>query len=122
VVATHQSGIDYGPTVLTYYYALCDHDPRRARERLLSLNRDQWAEVVLSDLERAHPELRTLTQRLDMMRWGHAMIRPHTGFRHSPSANAALCGEAMLQESLYHGVRAAEEILTATGRELISFR
>jgi hypothetical protein len=135
VVATHQSGIDYGPTVLTYYYALCDHDPRLARERLLSLNRDQWAEVVLSDLERAHPEIRTLTQRLDVMRWGHAMIRPHTGFINSPArrraqeplrnihfANADLSGVALFEEALYHGVRAAEEVLKAAGREPISFR
>jgi len=135
VVATHQSGIDYGPTVLTYYYALCDHDPRVARERLLSLNRDQWAEVVLSDLERAHPEIRTLTQRLDVMRWGHAMIRPHPGFiasearrraqeplRNIHFANADLSGVALFEEALYHGVRAAEEVLKAVGRELISFR
>jgi glycine/D-amino acid oxidase-like deaminating enzyme len=135
VVATHQSGIDYGPTVLTYYYALCDHDPRVARERLLSLNRDQWAEVVLSDLERAHPEIRTLTQRLDVMRWGHAMIRPHPGFitsaarrraqeplRNIHFANADLSGVALFEEALYHGVRAAEEVLTAAGREPISFR
>ena len=135
VVATHQSGIDYGPTVLTYYYALCDHDPRLARERLLSLSREQWAEVVLSDLERAHPEIRTLTQRLDVMRWGHAMIRPHPGFINSEArrraseplrnihfANADLSGVALFEEALYHGVRAAEEILEAAGRELISFR
>ncbi|HYU25538.1 MAG TPA: FAD-dependent oxidoreductase, partial [Thermoanaerobaculia bacterium] len=124
-----------GPTVLTYYYALCDHDPRVARERLLSLNRDQWAEVVLSDLERAHPEIRTLTQRLDVMRWGHAMIRPHPGFiasearrraqeplRNIHFANADLSGVALFEEALYHGVRAAEEVLKAVGRELISFR
>lgn len=134
VVSTHQSGIDYGPTVLTYYYALCDRDPRLARERLLSLNREQWAEVVLSDLERAHPEIRTLTQRLDVMRWGHAMIRPHPGFIDSPArrgaraplrdihfANADLSGVALFEEALHHGVRAAEEVLRAKGREVVSF-
>ena len=135
VVATHQSGPDYGPTVLTYYYAFCDRDPRVGRSRLLSLNREQWAEVVLSDLERAHPEIRTLTQRLDVMRWGHAMIRPHPGFINSPArhraseplrnihfANADLSGVALFEEALDHGVRAAEEILAMAGRELISFR
>jgi hypothetical protein len=135
VVATHQTGIDYGPTTLTYYYALCDRDPRVARERLLSLNRDQWAEVVLSDLERAHPEIRKLTQRLDVMRWGHAMIRPHPGFinseirrrasepwRNIHFAHSDLSGVALFEEALYHGVRAAEEVLAVAGREPISFR
>jgi NAD(P)-binding Rossmann-like domain len=124
VVATHQSDIDYGPTVLTYYYALCDRDPRVARERLLSAGRDAWAEVVLSDMSRAHPDIRSMTTRLDVMRWGHAMIRPHPGFINSPARRAArepwrnvhfaqcdLSGVALFEESLWHGVRAAEEIL-----------
>ena len=32
------------------------------------------------DLRRAHPEISQLTRRLDVMRWGHAMIRPRAGF------------------------------------------
>jgi hypothetical protein len=135
VVATHQIGRDYGPTTLTYYYAMCDHDPRTARSRLQSLTRDQCAEIVLSDLERAHPEIRSLAQRLDVMRWGHAMIRPHPGFINSAArrnaseawrnihfANADLSGVALFEEALDHGVRAAEEVLVAAGRELIRFR
>jgi len=126
VVATHQSDVDYGATVLTYYYAFTDRDPRRSRERLLSAGRDEWAEVVLSDLSRAHPDIRTLTQRLDVMRWGHAMIRPHPSFISSPArraarepfrnihfANCDLSGVALFEESLHHGVRAAEEVLVS---------
>jgi len=122
VVATHQSDVDCGATVLTYYYAFCDRDPRVARSRLLSAGRDEWAEVVLSDLSRAHPDIRKLTQRLDIMRWGHAMIRPHPGFITSASrakarepfrnihfAHCDLSGIALFEESLWHGARAAEE-------------
>ncbi len=124
VVSTHQSDVDYGPTGFTYYYAFCDRDPRVARERLLSANREQWAEVVLSDLARAHADIRALTERLDIMRWGHAMIRPHPGFitsaarrqavqpfRNIHFANCDLSGIALFEESLWHGVRAAEEVL-----------
>jgi phytoene dehydrogenase-like protein len=126
VVATHQSDVDYGPTVLTYYYAFSDRDPRVSRERLLSANRDQWAEVVLSDLSRAHHEIRDLAERLDIMRWGHAMIRPRPGFiggaarrvarepfRNIHFANCDLSGVALFEESLWHGVRAAEEVRSA---------
>jgi glycine/D-amino acid oxidase-like deaminating enzyme len=129
VVATHQSGRDSGPTVLTYYYPFCDRDPRVARERLLSAGRDEWAEVVLSDLSRAHPEIRDITERLDIMRWGHAMVRPYPGFiagaarreaaqpfRGIEFANTDLSGVALFEESLYHGVRAAEAVLRRSGR------
>jgi len=124
VTATHQRGLDRGPTVLTYYYPLCEASPKIARERLLSLSWEEWADVVLSDLERAHPEIRRLTQRLDIMRWGHAMIRPTPGFISGPTrsecarpfgnvhfAHSALSGIPLFEEAFYHGNRAASEIL-----------
>src|SRR5258708_20469143 len=54
VVATHQTGSDYGPTVLTYYHALCDTDPRLSRQPLLSAARHQWARVVPTQLAPPH--------------------------------------------------------------------
>lgn len=126
VVSTHQQGIAHGPTVLTYYYALCGSDPRRERERLLSGGRDEWAEIALSDLSRAHPEIRSLATRVDVMRWGHAMVRPTPGFIGSDArrkaaephgsihfANTDLSGIALCEEALHHGVRAVEEVLAA---------
>lgn len=124
VVATHQRLLDRGPTVFTYYYPLCDDDPKDARQRLLSTDWAGWAEVVLSDMSRAHPDIRGLTERLDVMRWGHAMIRPRPGFIHSAArreatkpyrrihfAHSDLSGMALFEEAFYHGNRAAEEVL-----------
>lgn len=123
VVATHQRGIERGPTVLTYYYAMCDAD---ARERLLSTTRDEWAEVALADLSRPHAEVRALCERLDVMRWGHAMVRPKPEFvwsearrraaepfRNIHFANTDLSGVALFEEALWHGVRAADEVARA---------
>jgi hypothetical protein len=128
VVATHQRGLERGPTVYTYYYPLTDADPRAARTRLLSAGRDEWAEVALSDLSRAHRDVRALTQRLDVMRWGHAMIRPRVGFQWGGArqkaqlpfgpihfANTDLSGVALFEEAFDHGLRAAEEVLAARG-------
>ncbi|HLM58487.1 MAG TPA: FAD-dependent oxidoreductase [Pyrinomonadaceae bacterium] len=128
VVATHQRGLDRGPTVFTYYYPLADADPREARSRLLSAGRDAWAEVALSDLSRAHRDIRQLTARLDVMRWGHAMIRPRPGFiwggarlkaqtphRAIHFANTDLSGIPLFEEAFDHGLRAAEEILALRG-------
>lgn len=124
VVATHQRGIDHGPTVFTYYYPLCDADSRIARERLLQLGWAEWAEVALSDLERAHPDLRSLVTRLDVMRWGHAMIRPRPGFvwgaarrREAQAfgsihfAHSDLSGVALFEEAFHRGTAAADELL-----------
>jgi hypothetical protein len=124
VVATHQLGIDRGPTVFTYYYPLCDADPRAARTKLLGTDWKGWADVALSDLQRAHPEIRALTERLDIMRWGHAMIRPRPGFmwgraradaalpfRGIHFANTDLSGIPLFEEAFYHGLRAADAVV-----------
>jgi hypothetical protein len=125
VVATHQRGIERGPTVLTYYYPFCDIDPRVGRTRLLETNWRDWAEVTLSDLSRAHADIRELVERLDVMRWGHAMIRPRTGFmwgsarreaakpfRSIHFAHSELSGVALFEEAFDNGLRVTNEILS----------
>lgn len=124
VVATHQSGNDHGPTVLTWYHPLCDDDAKAARQRLLDAKWSDLADVVLTDLERPHPEIRELVTRLDVFRWGHAMIRPRPGFISSRErseaikpdgrihfANTDLSGIALFEEAFDHGLRAADEML-----------
>jgi protoporphyrinogen oxidase len=123
VVATHQRGLDHGPTVLTYYYPLCDQNARAGRTRLLETDWHAWAEVALSDLSRAHTDIRSLVERLDVMRWGHAMIRPRVGFMWGPArreavkpfrgihfAHSELSGVALFEEAFDHGLRAADEM------------
>ncbi len=123
VAATHQSGRDYGPTVLTYSWPWCDADVRAARERLLKLTWAQAVEHILADLTPAHRDLRDLVERIDVMRWGHAMIRPSPGFVWSDArrqaaapwrglhfANTDLSGMALCEEAFFHGTRAAMEV------------
>jgi len=124
ITATHQKGIDYGPTVFTYYYPLTDDNPNAARRRMLEAGWKEWADVTLADLQRGHPEIRSLTERLDVMRWGHAMVLPRPGFVWGPHrrtasrpfrgvhfANTDLSGVALFEEAFYHGNRAAAEVL-----------
>ncbi len=126
VVATHQRGLDHGPTILTYYYPFCDDDPHAARAKLLEMDWGDCASLVLTELIRAHPDIAPLVERLDVMRWGHAMIRPTPGFIWSASrraarqpfrgihfANTDLSGVALFEEAFDHGLRAADEILAA---------
>lgn len=129
VVATHQRGLDRGPTVLTYYYPLVDENERVARTRLLETDWRGWAEVTLADMSRAHPDIRGLVERLDVMRWGHAMIRPRTGFMWGPArheaakpfrsihfAHSELSGVALFEEAFDVGLRVADQVLAADER------
>jgi hypothetical protein len=128
VVATHQRGLDYGPTIFTWYYPFTDADAPAGRRRLLGLGWADCAELALSDLSQAHGDIRRLTTRLDVVRWGHAMVRPKPGFRWGAArrkatmphravhfAHSDLSGLALFEEAFYHGLRAAEEVLMARG-------
>ena len=128
VATSYQRGLDYGPAVITWYYPVCDESPAAARNRLLELGRDEWAEIALSDLQPAHPDIRSVTRRIDVMRWGHAMIRPRTGFiwggqRERAAvgmpgirfAHSDLSGLGLFEEAFYRGTLAAEQTLAEIG-------
>lgn len=134
VVATHQAGSDYGPTVLTWYLAVTDDDPRLARARLLETPWEDWAALVLDDLRRGHPDIDSLVERLDVCRWGHAMVRPRPGFLWSDAlaasgrplgrvhfAHTDLSGMALFEEAQYWGIRAAEAVMRERGHPFESW-
>ncbi|MBC7976147.1 MAG: monooxygenase, partial [Myxococcales bacterium] len=125
VSATHQRGRDRGPTVWTWYYPFTG-DARQARTQLAGAGYAEWAEVVLADLERAHPDLRGLVEHLEIGLWGHGMVRPRTGamfgtdraVRARPVgpihlAHTDLSGIALFEEAFDHGLRAAREVAEA---------
>ncbi len=122
VTATHQKGIDYGNTILTYYYPMCAEE--NARTKLFNYDWHDLADVCMTDMARAHPEIYELTTRIDIMRWGHAMISPRPGFiwsgirdkvlgeyRNIHFAHTDLSGIALFEEAFYHGLRVAERIM-----------
>jgi len=123
VVATHQSlrtRID--KTVWTFYWPIED------RRLLLEKDWAYWSNAVLSDLEYAHKDIRECVTRIDIMRMGHAMIRPSPGFLFSKDrerwtnpggrifyANSDLSGISLFEEAQYRGVTAAEKTLRLIG-------
>ncbi|MEW5977546.1 MAG: NAD(P)-binding protein [Acidobacteriota bacterium] len=124
VVATHQSLRTHEDgTVLTYYYPLTGA-PQEERSRLLHTEWKEWARFILQDLQRPHPEIARLVRRVDIFRWGHAMVRPTPGFLWGPDrthgiqpyqgllfAHSDLSGFSIFEEAQYRGVAAAEEVL-----------
>lgn len=130
VVATHQSVKTYQPeTVWTWYMALASGRAADQRRLLLGGDYAYWKEIVLSDLERAHPDIRRCVRRLDIFRIGHAMPRPAPGAifhperlrraRHQGSlvyANSDLSALSLFEEALHRGVAAADHILRLASR------
>ena len=125
VSATHQQGRDRGPTVWTWYYPF-PGDAQAARRQLAGAGYAEWAEVVLADLERAHPEIRALVDHIEVAFWGHGMIRPRVGSlfggardeRTRPVgalhfAHTDLSGLALFEEAFDQGLRAAREVAGA---------
>ncbi|HMJ16096.1 MAG TPA: FAD-dependent oxidoreductase, partial [Polyangiaceae bacterium] len=129
VVATHQRLRDRGPTIFTYYQPLLEPDPARARSRLSELQHADFCDAILADLNRAHADLEECVERIDVWRWGHAMVRPVPGFIWGGArqkamapfgrvhfAHSDLSGLALFEEAQDRGVRAAESVLAARGR------
>jgi hypothetical protein len=122
-------------TVWTFYWALADGDPAQNRRFLLEKDWTYWKEAILHDLERVHSNIRECVSRIDIMRMGHAMVRPTTGAIFSAErhrlvatessrfgkdsrlsfANSDLSGISIFEEAQYHGVTAAEKLLQSIG-------
>ena len=84
VNATHMSLATHTErTVWTFYWSLAEYAPREARTLLLAKDWNYWKEAILNDLSRAHPDIRQCVSHIDIMRLGHAMIRPAPGFMFS---------------------------------------
>lgn len=134
VVATHQRprARAVGPTVVTWYYPLTGSNERAERERLLGTSYADWERVVMADLSLPHA---VKAERIELMRWGHAMVRPAVGFMWGGARQAAqaslhdslhfahsdLGGMALFEEANHFGVLAAERALAALGRPSMSW-
>ncbi|HEY5924654.1 MAG TPA: FAD-dependent oxidoreductase [Kofleriaceae bacterium] len=123
VSATHQRGRDRGATVWTWYYPFTDEDTASVRKKLAGAGYAEWADTVLADLARAHPDVRDHVDHIEVAFWGHGMVRPRVGAiwndalaaRAKPIgrihfANTDLSGFAIFEEAFDHGLRAAREV------------
>jgi phytoene dehydrogenase-like protein len=130
VVATHQSLRTHaGPTVLTYYRSFGSGDPAESRRALLNASWASLRDDVLRDLRRPHPDLAHHVRRVDVMRYGHAMVRPEVGFACGTAlaaagatlggpvhlAHADLSGFSLFEEAFDWGSRAAARVLARLG-------
>ncbi len=137
VVATHQRlrQDERGPTVLSWYLPMAGLDVKAEREKVLAAGYTEWEALVMADLLPAHAGIAEQVTRLEVMRWGHAMIRPTPGFMWGPARFAAqqslgptlhfahtdLGGMALFEEANWFGVTAAERALKGLGQSVTSW-
>jgi hypothetical protein len=114
-------------TVWTFYWALAEGTPAANRQMLLEKDWQHWKEAILTDLERVHPRIRACVSRVDVMRMGHAMVRPSVGsvfaaerqaLKEAPRgqegllfAHSDISGLSLFEEAQYRGVIAADRAL-----------
>lgn len=134
VVAAHQTGAAAGGSrVLTWYLPLSREAPADARRILLRRSLRDWQRVVADDLLAMNPDLDGAIERIDIWRWGHAMIRPVPGFLSDPARAAAqrlvppifhahsdVSGLSLFEEAHYRGVAAAEAAMQTIGHKFTS--
>ncbi|MFZ4688518.1 MAG: FAD-dependent oxidoreductase [Polymorphobacter sp.] len=129
VVATHQRlDVVPGRSVLTWYLPLSDMAPAAARALLQARPLADWQRIVHDDLVAMNPDLAGAISRIDVWRWGHAMVRPVPGFMWGAARQAAarlvppvfgahsdLSGVSIFEEAHYRGTRAAEAAMAHVG-------
>jgi hypothetical protein len=131
VVATHQSlRTHHAGTVWTYYLPFPGRDPGEMRRDLLATPWASFRDRILADLSRPHPEIGGSVRRLDVMLYGHAMVRPEVGFVCGEAlasavtsldgpvhlAHSDLSGFSLFEEAYEWGNRAARRVLRRIGR------
>lgn len=129
VVATHQTLKTFiDRTVWTFYWAFADGSPAGNREQLLSRDWNYWKDAIFNDLARVHPDIRSCVSRIDVMRMGHAMVRPTVGGMFAEErrrlareklgllfANSDISGISIFEEAQYRGITASVRALAHLG-------
>ncbi len=115
------------PTVLTFYAALCS-DIQAERYELFGEDWEYWARKILRVLEQMHPHIAQLITRLDIFKWGHAMVAMRPGYLWGTErqqmlkpfgrvhfAGMDVAGTPVFEQATYRGIETAEAVMDALG-------
>ncbi|MGV3539369.1 MAG: NAD(P)-binding protein [Rufibacter sp.] len=125
VYANHQAVEGFPEKqVITFYQPIPDVTPA-ARQQVYQNSYEQWAEQVITELEKAHPSIRQEIETLNVWVWGHGMIRPTPGFIWGQErekagqvvqnkvvfAHSDLSGISIFEEAFYQGIKAGQQVV-----------
>jgi phytoene dehydrogenase-like protein len=131
VDAGHQSLATRGPRrVWTWYHAVVQGTGAQGRQWMQQQSWASWRDYIIADLSKAHANIASCIERIDIKRWGHAMARPVPGvlsrveqLQHwSPAsgiyvAHADLSDLSLFEEAQWHGVSAANHAARRLGAQ-----
>ena len=88
-----------------------------------------WRDQILADMRPAHPDVTERVSHLDVMLWGHGMIRPVPGFisgadrarmakplGHIAFAHTDMSGISIFEEACERGAHAARTVADWLGK------
>lgn len=126
IYAQHQALFKHNDDlIITYYYTLRNIEMEKRRKFAYDQPKEYWENLIISDLEIAHFELRKNIKEIEINIWGHGMISPRPGFIFSDEITAArksienkiyfahsdLAGISIFEEAFHQGINAAKKIM-----------
>lgn len=124
--ATHQQLQQHkSQKTITYYLPLTSTTPESARMDAFKTTHQTWCDKIFDDLKLVHPDIREVTQNIDIMVWAHAMVQPLPGMIHGSLrsdlgksihdsvhfAHTDLAGISIFEEGFYRGIAAAKKVM-----------
>ena len=114
---------------LTYYLPLTGLPPAEQRRMAMQTTHAQWADLIIADLKKVHPDIEEKVEEINVMIWGHAMAQPlpgmvFGGLRNQLGASldgkihfahTDLAGISIFEEAFYQGLQAAKKVVHALG-------
>lgn len=111
--------------VITYYYSFSSSDVRKSRREVYSKKTEYWKQFVFDDLKRAHPNIESVTEEINIHLLGHGMISPVSGFIFGEAkkeatqnidkkiffAHSDLSGISIFEEAFHQGVNIVNQIV-----------
>ncbi len=111
--------------VITYYHSFSSADLRKSRRIIYKKSKDYWKEFVLADLKKAHPNIESVVESIDIQLLGHGMISPIPGFLFGESrikssrpignqiffAHSDLSGISVFEEAFHQGINVVNQVL-----------
>jgi hypothetical protein len=115
---------------LTYYLPLTGSSPAEERRSVQSKSHADWADDIINDLKKVHPNIREAIEEINVMVWGHAMAQPLPGIIHGDIrsklsasiddkihfAHTDLAGISIFEEAFYQGLTAAKKTIATLKR------
>lgn len=127
VDATHQLLQQQTPVRnLTYYHPLTAGEPSLERRKAYEMKHEDWVKMIFDELAVIHPDIREMTEEINIMLWGHSMVQPIPGLIWGTDAlptlrnhidpriklaHTDLSGISIFEEGFYQGLAAAKSII-----------